>query len=98
LVKNSVIYTPSLKAGILPGIARKTVLKLAGENSIKCEEKDLSIDDLLGADEVFITNVIMQVVPVVAIEAHNVGNSKPGPMTKRLMELYTTFFNKSIGK
>ncbi|HAL44881.1 MAG TPA: hypothetical protein DCP47_03040 [Phycisphaerales bacterium] len=96
IVKDSVLYTPSLKAGILPGIARKTVLKLAAENSIKCEEKDLSINDLLCADEVFVTNVIMQVLPVVAIEAHNVGNSKPGVITKKVMELYTQYFDKAV--
>jgi branched-chain amino acid aminotransferase len=96
IVKNSVLYTPSLKAGILPGIARKTVLELAGKNSIKSEEKDLSIDDLLGADEVFITNVIMQVMPVIAVESHNVGNSKPAAITKKIMALYTEHFNKEV--
>ncbi|OQA00633.1 MAG: Branched-chain-amino-acid aminotransferase [Planctomycetes bacterium ADurb.Bin401] len=96
LVKDSVLYTPSLKAGILPGIARKTVLKLAAENSIKLEEKDLTIDDLLKADEVFITNVIMQVLPVTAIEAHDVGDSKPGKMTKKIMMLYSEYFNKMV--
>lgn len=94
VVKDSIIYTPSLKTGILAGIARKTVLELAGKNSIKAEEKDLAIDDLLGADEVFITNVIMQVLPVIAVEAHNVGNSKPGPITKKISALYTEFFNQ----
>jgi D-amino acid aminotransferase len=94
IVKDSVIYTPSLKAGILPGIARKMVLNLAGKNSIKTEEKELTIDDLLGADEVFITNVCMQVLPVIGIEAHNVGNAKPGPVTKKISALYTEFFNQ----
>ncbi len=97
IVKDSVVYTPSLKTGILPGIARKTVLSLAGKNSIKTEEKELTIDDLLGADEVFITNVIMQVMPVIGIEAHNVGNSKPGAMTKKIAAIYTEHFNKKVG-
>jgi branched-chain amino acid aminotransferase len=98
LVKNSVLYTPGLKTGVLPGIARKTVLKLAADNAIKFEEKDLSIDELLAADEVFITNVIMQVLPVTAIEAHSVGNSKPGTITKKIMSLYTEHFNKEVQK
>lgn len=97
LVKNSVLYTPPLTTGVLPGIARKTVLKLAADNAIKCEQKDLSINDLLGADEVFITNVIMQVMPVTSIEAHSVGNAKPGTVTKKIMALYTDHFNKSVG-
>ncbi|MGA2916548.1 MAG: aminotransferase class IV [Sedimentisphaerales bacterium] len=94
IVKDSVLYTPSLKTGILPGIARKTVLNLAAKNSIKAEEKELTIDDLLGADEVFITNVIMQILPVIGVEAHNVGNAKPGMMTKKVISLYTEFFNQ----
>lgn len=96
IVKNSVLYTPSLNAGILPGIARKTVLNLATENSIKSKEKELIIDDLLSAEEVFITNVIMQVLPVVAIEAHNVGNSKPGTITKKIMAIYTEHFDREV--
>ena len=92
IVKDSVVYTPSLKTGILPGIARKTVLNLAGKNSIKAEEKELTIDDLLGADEVFITNVIMQVLPVIGIEAHNVGNAKAGAdYEKNIGSLYGIF-------
>ena len=94
IVKDSVLYTPSLKTGILPGIARKTVLVLVAKNSIKAEEKELTIDDLLGADEVFITNVCMQVLPVIGVEAHNVGNAKPGTMTKKIISLYTEFFNQ----
>jgi len=97
IVKDSVLYTPSVKAGILPGIARKTVLELASKNSIKAEEAELTIDDLLVADEVFITNVIMQVLPVIAIESHNVGNAKPGALTKRISSLYIEYFNKKVG-
>jgi len=98
LVKNSVLLTPSLNAGILPGIARRTVLKLAQDNSIKAEEKDLSINDLLDADEIFLTNVIMQVLPVIAVEAHNVGNSKPGKITRQIMTIYDEYFNKAVQK
>ncbi|MBU1259641.1 MAG: aminotransferase class IV [Planctomycetes bacterium] len=96
IVKDSTLLTPSLKTGILPGIARKTVLNLAAENSMKHEEKDLGIDDLLGAGEVFITNVIMQVMPVIKIEAHDIGSAKPGQITKKIAALYTEHFNKEV--
>jgi len=94
IVKDSVVYTPSLKTGILPGIARKMVLDLTGKNSIKIEEKELGVEELLDADEVFITNVIMMVLPVIGIESHNVGNAKPGAVTKKIAALYTEFFNQ----
>jgi len=62
LVKDSELYTPPINTPVLPGVARKTVCRLAQQDSIKLTEKDLSIDDLLGADEIFLTNVIMQVM------------------------------------
>ncbi len=88
LVKDSVLYTPSLGTPVLAGVARKTVCQLAMENSIKLIEKDLTIDDLLGADEVFLTNVIMKVLPVNKIEKHTVGEGKLGQVTKKLQKLF----------
>ncbi len=91
LVKDSKLFTPTTNTPVLPGIARKTVCELAIANKIELIEKDLTIDDLLGADEVFITNVIMQVMPVVGIEKHNVGEGKPGAITKKIQEYYDEF-------
>jgi branched-subunit amino acid aminotransferase/4-amino-4-deoxychorismate lyase len=107
LIKDSKLFTPRTNTPVLPGIARKTVCELAIENpstslrtgKIELVEKDLTIDDLLGADEVFITNVIMQVMPVVGIEKHNVGESKPGAITKKIQEDYDEFVkNNCRGK
>ncbi len=84
LVKDSVLYTPPINTPVLPGVARKTVCLLAGQNSIKLTEKDLSIDDLLGADEIFLSNVIMQVMPIMKVENHIVGNGRVGDVTKKL--------------
>ena len=61
---------------------------MAIASKIELVEKDLTIDDLLGANEVFITNVIMQVMPVVGIEKHNVGEGKPGGVTRDLIARY----------
>jgi len=84
LVKGSVVYTPKVSTPVLPGIMRKTVCKIAGDEGIELEEKDLVISDLLGADEIFLTNVIMRILPVVMVEAHVVGDGKPGAVTKKL--------------
>lgn len=91
LVKDGKVLTPNLSAGILPGIARKTVCELAADAGIALEEKDLNVHDLLAADEVFVTNVVMLVLPVVAVEAHTVGAGKPGEMTKRLLALFNEY-------
>lgn len=91
LAKDNKLYTPDLSAGILPGIARKTVIELAKNESIELTEKDLTINDLLAAEEVFITNVVMQILPVVAIEAHTVANGDCGEITKKLMKSFDEF-------
>ena len=91
LVKDSTIYTPPIETPVLAGVARKTVCQLALQKSIKLIEKDLSIDDLLGADEAFLTNVIMQVMPISRIEKHTGGDGKVGPMTKKLMKYFDEF-------
>ncbi len=99
LVKDSKLFTPRTNTPVLPGIARKTVCELAIANKIALIEKDLTIDDLLGADEVFITNVIMQVMPVVGIEKHNVSEGKPGAIAKKIQGHYDEFVkNNCRGK
>ncbi len=67
---------------VLPGIARETIFNLAKKNHLDLKEQALRIDDLLEADEVFITNVIMKVMPVIHIEQHAVGESTVGPITQ----------------
>ena len=88
LVKDGTLLTPPVSTPILPGVARKTVLEIAEAENIDCIEQPLGVDDLLGADEVFLTNVVMEVLPVVAVEAHTVTEGKPGPITKKLGKHY----------
>ncbi len=94
LVKDSVLHTPAVATPVLPGIARKTVLQLAQEQSIEVVEKDLFISDLLDADEVFLTNVIMEVLPVVNVEKHAVAGGKVGPVTRKLREAFVQALEK----
>jgi branched-chain amino acid aminotransferase len=98
VVKDSVIHTPGIETPVLAGIARKTVCEIASTNSIKLVEKDLNIDDVLGADEIFLTNVIMQIMPVTAIEKHIVGDGKVGAMTKRLQISFDELVESQCGE
>jgi branched-chain amino acid aminotransferase len=98
LVKDSVINTPGIETPVLAGIARKTIFEIASTNSIKLVEKDLYIDDVLGADEIFLTNVIMQIMPVSRVEKHTVGDGKVGVMTQRLQISFDEFVNNQCGK
>ena len=98
LVKDSVLYTPPINTPVLPGVARKTVCRLALEDSIKSTEKDLSIDDLLAADEIFMTNVIMQVMPITKVEKHTVGDGQVGPIAKKLHKSFEELVKKECRK
>jgi branched-chain amino acid aminotransferase len=88
LVKGSVLHTPAVSTPVLPGIARRTICEIAEREGIELAEKDLTVDDLLAADEVFLTNVIMEALPVVSVEKHQVGNGECGALTRRLRELF----------
>jgi len=88
LVKDSVLYTPPVSTPVLAGVARKAVCRIAVDNSIELVEKDLYIDDVLSAEEIFLTNAIMQVMPVNSVEKHTVSEGKIGPMAKKLKKSF----------
>ena len=85
LVKDGSLYTPRLETPVLPGVMRQTVCRIARDSGIEVVEKDLTIQDLLAADEIFMTNVIMLILPVIQVEAHTVGDGKPGKITEKLL-------------
>jgi len=95
LVSGGRLATPPVEDGLLAGVTREAVLALAAECGIPAEQRSLTVDDMLGADEAFLTNSIMEVMPVVRIEKHEVGPKgdpdrlgRPGPITRRLAEAY----------
>jgi len=98
LVKDSSLYTPPINTPVLPGVARKTVCRLAMQNSIKLTEKDLTIEDVLSADEIFLTNVIMQVMPITKVEKHTVGDGQVGHITQKLHKSFEELVKKECGK
>ena len=86
LVKNSILCAPLIEVPALADPARRVIRQLAQQQSIELVEKDLHIGDVLEADEIFLTNVVMEVLPVVGVERHTVGEGKVGPVTKKLTE------------
>jgi branched-chain amino acid aminotransferase len=82
------LVTPCEADGILPGIARRTVLEEAGRLGILTKERSLAPEEIAGADEVFLTNVVTGVVPVVSLSATPVGPGNPGPVTEQLARAY----------
>lgn len=86
LVSGGGLRTPPLSTPVLPGITREAVLGLADALGIDARQDALTINDLLDADEVFITNAGMGVMPVIRVERRDIGVAKPGPVTMRLRE------------
>lgn len=87
IVKKGVLYTPPL-GNILPGITRDTIMTLAKKEKIPVREKQLRLKDCYTADECFFTGTAAEVTPIRLIDKKKVGKSVPGPITKRLGELY----------
>ena len=97
LVKGGKLLTPPVETPVLPGVARKTVCEMSLRDSIELEEKSLTIDDVLSADELFLTNVIMKVLPVNSVEKHTVGDGKVGPVTKKVQKMFDECIEKCCG-
>ena len=98
VVQKGVLKTPPLGTPVLPGITRGIVLELAGKLELEAQEGLLSIDDLLDADEVMLTNVIMQVMPVVRVEKHDIADGRVGPISKRLREALRDLVRKECSR
>jgi branched-subunit amino acid aminotransferase/4-amino-4-deoxychorismate lyase len=88
VVRDEQLLTPPLETPVLPGIARATVLELAVELDIPAREQALTLDDVRGADEVFLTNCMMEVMPVVRLGRLRIGDEKPGDTTRELAIAY----------
>ncbi len=86
MVKNKEIYTPPSTTGILNGITRQTVFSLAKKLGYVVEERNITPFELLNADEVFLTGTAAEIIPVREINGRVIGEGKPGPVTRHLME------------
>lgn len=84
IVKGPSIATPSIASGALPGITRSVIMKLAKKLDIKISEKAISYKELLNAREVFLTNSLAEVLPVIRIGRKKIGRGLPGDITKLL--------------
>ncbi|MEM7377302.1 MAG: D-amino-acid transaminase [Pseudomonadota bacterium] len=82
------IVTRNLGHDILPGITRRTVLKCAGDLQLTVEERPFSLEEAADAVEAFYSSATGFVTPVVALDGKPIGDGKPGPVTRRLREIY----------
>jgi branched-chain amino acid aminotransferase len=88
IVKDGIAFTPPLDAGLLPGITRAFLFEVGAEAGIPVREGVLRDDDLLSAEEAFITSTTRGVVPATRVDAHVIGSGAPGPITQALRSAY----------
>ena len=88
IVKDGQLITPPPESGILLGITRQVVMDLARQAGIPVAETNLTRHDVYIADESFLTGTGAEIVPVTRIDGRTIGDAKPGPITRRLLEAF----------
>lgn len=88
IIKGSSLITPSIDSGILPGIARRTVIEIADGMGLAASEREVKPDEFYAASEAFLTNSLMEVMPLVEVDKRPVGSGLPGKMTMELRKRY----------
>lgn len=92
IVKNGYIYTPS--KNVLKGITRSIIIDIIKLNNYLFKEKEIKIQELFAADEVFVTSTTKNVTPIVSIQNKPIADGKPGEIT---MQLHAEFFKLKNG-
>lgn len=91
IVKDGVLKTPGPDAGILEGLTRNAVMKIARDSGYEVKECVLLRHDIYIADECFLTGSAAEVVPVVSLDGRDIGEGAPGPVTLELLEKFQAF-------
>ena len=86
IVKDGSLATP--ERGLFEGITRRTVFEIAADLQLRCEVRPVRAEEVVAADEIFVTSTAGGVMPVTQYEGRPVGDGRPGPMTSRITELY----------
>ncbi len=88
VVRDGQIITPPQTAGILDGVTRKSILRIAADLGHEVVERDLARAELYLADEVLLSGTAAELVPVREIDDHAIGGGKPGPITRELQRVF----------
>ena len=88
LVNDGKILTPPLSAGILPGITRDSVIRIAKAEKLSVTEKNVDVKDLYSADEIFMTGTASEIKPVTEIDNKSIGDGKLGKVTLKLHKVF----------
>jgi len=98
VVSEEGLLTPPLDTPVLPGITRAAVIELAELLKIPVVQRPLALEDVLEAEEVFLTNALMEVMPVVRVERDRISVERPGPITRLLHEAYQALVGQECSR
>lgn len=88
VIKDGLVKTPPV-VNILAGITRKTALEILKRDGIDCVEMPFGRDAMYVADEIFMTGTAAEITPVRECDRLAIGDGKPGPITRRVQEVYS---------
>lgn len=98
IIKNGVLYTHEADRYILNGITRQIILELCRKNNISYVEKAFTIEELMSADEAFVSSTTLEISPVIDVDGTKIGNGRPGPVTVQLQHMFEAEINRQCGK
>lgn len=97
IVKNDAIITPPLSQHVLGGITREIVIELAQTHGLTIKQQPISEADLRNADEIWITSSTRPIYAIIELDGQPVGNGKPGPLWRSMIDIYSTYQSKLVG-
>ena len=95
-VKEGRLLTPIKECGILSGITREKIIQLANKNSINFEEGKWTSEELFKAEEIFLSGTVKKIIPVTLLDGRPVGEGIPGPISQKLMRLYSELLKNLV--
>lgn len=95
LFTRGLLKTPKLGSGLLPGITRDIVLELSNQLGVKSQETDIRLEELMEADEAFLTNSLIELMPLTEVNGRKIGLADtPGKVTRQLTAAYHTLIDQ----
>ena len=88
IVKDGTVITRGLSNAILAGCTRRSLFRLAREQGVAIEERNFTVEEAYAADEAFLTSASQFVMPIVEIDGKRIGGGQPGPVARKLRELF----------
>ena len=95
-VKEGRLLTPIKECGILSGITREKIIQLANKNSIALKEGKWPSEELFKAEEIFLSGTVKKIIPVTVLDGRPIGKGIPGPITQKLMRLYSELLENLV--